>query len=376
MPLGILIAALALSAIGTGAGIWSNSMARRQQQDFFDQDMQNQMNLMEMQNEYNSIPNQVQQMRDAGLNPDLQSVSFTPSAGASLPSAMNLSSGNVLGDLVNGIGGFVSQSLQLLQQDKQMHLTDIRIDSSMSDAISKEDGYLAAYISRNFPEELLKGIDEVGSDSYANIQDWFDGLVSDSSFNASALMAQGFTRSQAKRMSKRILDISKSPDMQKQLLNTYKDIYGARQGYDMQRSSPYSRSTGDPVPDAVRQLMALTAEKVRSELSRQTSENDYQSDLYDSMDPMLQAGAVQSGYMQHIRQDTVMSISYDICNELLQSDNEVARYFGVTLFSGLMNGSNPIADMISSFVELGDTALDALTSWKSLFGKGKGKGKK
>ena len=373
MPLGILIAALALSAIGTGAGIWSNSLARRQQQDFFDKDMQNQMDLMEMQNEYNSIPNQVQQMRDGGLNPDHQSVSFTPSAGASLPSAMNLDSGNLLGDLVNGIGGFVSQSLQLLQQDKQMHLTDIQIDSSMSDAISKEDSYLAAYISRNFPEELLKGIDEVGSDSYSNIQDWFSGLVSDSSFNASALMSQGFTRSQAKRMSKRILDISKSPDMQKQLLNTYKDIYGARQGYDMQRSSPYSRTSGDPVPDAVRQLMALTADKVRSELSRQTSENDYQSDLYDSMDPMLQSGAVQSGYRQQIRQDTVMSISYDICNELLQSDNEVARYFGVTLFSGLMNGSNPIADMISSFVELGDTALDALTSWKELFSFGKRK---
>lgn len=62
----------------------------RLRKEFFEQDFQNQLDLMRTQNKYNSPSNQVSMMRAAGLNPDNQSISAQPSASASLPSAQDM----------------------------------------------------------------------------------------------------------------------------------------------------------------------------------------------------------------------------------------------------------------------------------------------
>lgn len=234
--------------------------------------------------EWNSYPNQVAEMRKAGLNPDLLGVSLGNSSSSSSGGRTQTHSAD--SSVLDGIGAVASIASTALDSylsyKKNMSLIsnfDLRNQGLRLSNAQSENQFLMDYVIGNMsPEDIAFIQNPIGTSD--------DGLPSGLSLDFSAEQfaeETGLPMSVAKRFSSNWKRRISSPTGRKATYQALADYSKAKTQFDADRTSPGWSDTYVPSDS----MEAKT--KIAYELYMMTS--NYQKDLTSLLDPSAIAGA-------------------------------------------------------------------------------------
>lgn len=350
-----------------GSAISSSSQQQQQRENqawsekMYEKDFQNQKELQKEQNEYNSIPNQVLQQLQGGKNPDYTDAAFQPSAGASLPSAMNIPAVNSFGSLFkSGLGNMFTQAVGTFQQSLAMASTmkDMQVKQTAIDEGNRNTA-MQFILDTISPESLEKGLaGGVGSSDYTAM---FDAIKASSSTSTGYFKGLGFSSRQAKAISRQVGRLTRSPEALKSAYDNYVKMRDSAFDYDLSMGSAYRRDPMQTVTKGTQEFIRVSNRVIEENLKRDEykavgeayqSKND--SDYNETLANLGYGKAkAESDYsdVENVSFDRfVRSVRNDIVNNLLKSDNEFVRSLGVTMY--FQDHSDAVKEIITNYLAI------------------------
>lgn len=361
----LLLVALVGTLLAGGVSSFFQSKSQKEQQKWssqmYDKDYENQLSLMDKQNEYNSMPNQVAQAAAAGQNPDYQNFTFQPSAGASLPSAMNIPFANSIENILgSSTGNMFMSSISLWQQGLNMKSQNLDMQAKQAGINESNRQTALRYILDTVPVDTLEKAMQGGTASteFAQI---FDTIKAASAGSSGYFEGLGYSPKQSRAIARQIGTMLRSPETFKNMYDQYVSMRDSGFQYDLSMGNDYRRNPIEEVTQGTREYIDITNEiignnlkrdKYQSVADRATSqtESEYRSTLQE------QGYGVDKAHSDFMEVDNVefdrlvRKCRNDIVKKLLNSKNEFVRSLGVTMY--FQDHSDVVKEAIANFVAI------------------------
>ena len=361
----LLFIALVGSLLTSGISSWFQSRSQKDQQNWstqmYEKDYENQLSLMEKQNEYNSMPNQVAQAAAAGLNPDYQNFSFQPSAGASLPSAMNIPFANSIENILgSSTGNMFMSSIQLWQQGLNMKSQYLDMQAKQA-GINESNRHTALkFILDTVPVDTLENAMKGGTASTEFVK-LFDTIKSATTGSSSYFRGLGYSAQQSRAIAKQIGTMLRSPETFKNMYDQYVSMRDSGFQYDLSMGNAYRRNPMEEVTQGTREYIDITNQIISNNLKRDQyksvadratsqTESEYRSTLQEQGYGAAKAHSDLMDVDNVAFDRLVRTCRNDIVKKLLDSKNEFVRSLGVTMY--FQDHSDVVKEAIANFVAI------------------------
>ena len=301
----------ALSNLGTGiAGAitarknFKEELAQREQ--FFNQNMQNTWDMWNATNEYNSPANQAALMKQAGLNPDLQSVNFQGASASSMPDAMSQFQPRI--NTPQQIGSVITSTLQYgfdyVNKMFSLENQSLQNDILSAEAQSAYDKIAEQIASGSMTKDLLAELvkerefltdDEKKANTDMNPDNNVSKLISEMHIPDDLLRNAypGFSRSQRRALKEAVNRIYRSPQFQEKIMRSFNEQGKMITEENQRQSDPKTQGQTYGVPTETMSIfMNAVWEAWQKTTEAGNATSDYNKEYYGALDPKKAADVV------------------------------------------------------------------------------------